>query len=239
MTDKDKMKQDQQENTEATVTNDSETCRDELKKSEGKETSEVEERTVADQEVDATEEEKEMDEKDKRIKELEQLVEKLQEENSLLRRAAADLQNRNRQQEIDLKYAESGLIRNLLVPLSYFEGALNVKTEDETLQNFLKGFEMIYNLLFEQLYQRGLKEIKVEINEPFDPKVHEVFELVDSQESDGLIVSLVQKGYYFKDRVIKPAKVRVTRLVQNDDESSTTDSLEESLKEENSEEIVH
>lgn len=116
MTDKDKMKQDQQENTEATVTNDSETRRDELKKSEGKETSEVEERTVADQEVDATEEEKEMDEKDKRIKELEQLVEKLQEENSLLRRAAADLQNRNRQQEIDLKYAESGLIRNLLVP---------------------------------------------------------------------------------------------------------------------------
>ena len=93
---------------------------------------------------------------------------------------------------------------------------------------------MIYNLILDQLYQCGLKVIEANENQPFDPKVHEVFELVDSDESDGMIVSLVQKGYYFKDRVIKPAQVRVTRLVKSEETQESDEKVFEK-----SEEIVH
>ena len=229
MTDQNK----QQETTKtigAEVENDTETTPNKKIVEETPEEKENKERTVEEegQEKEATDDE--MDEKSKKIKSLEETIEKLTEEIDLLKRAAADLKNRNRQYELDKKYAESGLVKDLLVPLSYFEGALNVKTDDEKLQNFLKGFEMIYNLLFDQLYQCGLKEIEVKVNEPFDPKVHEVFELVDSEESDGMIQSLVQKGYYFKDRVIKPAQVRVTRLVKSEKEETSDEKLEKSEK---------
>ena len=52
--------------------------------------------------------------------------------------------------------------------MSYFEGALKLKSDDETLNNFLKGFEMIYNLIFDTLRTDGLKEIETKINDKFD-----------------------------------------------------------------------
>lgn len=168
-----------------------------------------------------------LEDKDQLVQELLKKIEQLNEELQSVKRGAADVMNRNRQLETDKKYASSSLTKNLLVPLSYFEGALSVKTDDPQLQNFLKGFEMIYNLLLEQLYNAGLKEINVKEQETFDPKIHEVFELVDSEESDGTILAVVQKGYYFKDRILKPAQVKVTRLVQRDE---AQENLEESEK---------
>jgi molecular chaperone GrpE len=169
-----------------------------------------------------------LDEKDLTIKELEENLLKLQEEINNLKKGAADIINRNKQLEIDKKYASSSLIRNLLIPISYFEGALKMKTDNDQLNNFLKGFEMVYNLLLEQLYNSGLKEINASVEDEYDPKIHEVFEMVDTEDSNNKIVEVVQKGYYFKDRVLKPAKVKVSQIKINQEEDETV-SLKETV----------
>lgn len=160
-----------------------------------------------------------LDEKDLKIKELEKKLKSLEDDIYRIKLGAADVMNKNKQLEVEKKYASSGLVRNLLVPISYFEGALKFKSEDDQFNNFLKGFEMVYNLLLEQLYGSGLKDIEVKIHDEFDPKVHEVIEIVESEEDDNKVVEVVQKGYYFKERVIKPAKVKVSKHKENQEET--------------------
>lgn len=161
-----------------------------------------------------------LDEKDLKIQALEAEIEKLQTEIHSIKKGAADIMNRNKQMEIDLKYAASGLVKNLLTPLSYFEGALKIQTDNDQMANFLKGFEMIYNLIIEQLMNSGLKEIKTAINDIYDPRIHEVFEVVETDDEENKIVAVVQTGYYFKDRVIQPVKVKVTVKKQMDNENN-------------------
>lgn len=154
-----------------------------------------------------------IDEKDKKIIALEEEISNLKNEIEKIKKAAADIVNRNRQIELERKYSSSDLIKKLLVPMSYFEGALKLQSDDENLNNFLKGFEMIYNLIFNTLETEGLKEIETKINDKFDPRYHEVSELIEIDEGEEeIILEIIQKGYQFKDRVIKPVQVKVSTL---------------------------
>lgn len=154
-----------------------------------------------------------IDEKDKKIIALEEEISNLKNEIEKIKKAAADIVNRNRQIELERKYSSSDLIKKLLVPMSYFEEALKLQSDDENLNNFLKGFEMIYNLIFNTLETEGLKEIETKINDKFDPRYHEVSELIEIDEGEEeIILEIIQKGYQFKDRVIKPVQVKVSTL---------------------------
>jgi molecular chaperone GrpE len=185
----------------------------------------VEEKTV--ETATCTEQVEVLDEKDIKINELQELVNKISGEIDNIKRSAADAINRSRQMEVDKKYASSDLVRKLLVPLSYFEGALKMKTEDANLINFLKGFEMIYNLILDQLHSEGLKEIQVKINDNYNPHVHEVMELVEVSDGESeKILEIFQKGFYYKDRVIQPVKVKVSKVIVENKE-------EDIIKEEN------
>lgn len=155
----------------------------------------------------------EKDERDVKIKELEGQLASLKDEIQSIKKAAADIVNRNKQIEIEKKYAASDLVNKLLAPISFFEGALKYKSDDENLNNFLKGFEMVYNLLSDALYSDGLKEITTKISDEFNPRIHEVTELIEIENDEtDKILEIVQKGYYYKDRVIKPVKVKVSKL---------------------------
>ena len=167
------------------------------------------------------EQNKELDEKDELIKSLEETIKELTQEIEVVKRGAADIINRNKQMEIEKKYASVSLISKLLTPLSYFEGALKIQTQDENIKNFLKGFDMIYNLLFDQLYSDGLKEIAVDLGETFNPRFHDVTELVEvTDEESDKILEIVQKGYMFKDRVIQPVKVKVSKKIKVDENNN-------------------
>lgn len=169
-----------------------------------------------------------LDEKDVVIKDLQDVINKLNSELENVKRAAADAMNRSKQVEIDKKYAASDIARKLLVPLSYFEGALKIQSDDANFNNFLKGFEMIYNLILDQLFSEGLKEISVKINDNFDPYIHEVTELVEVDEGESeKVLEVSQKGFYFKDRVIQPTKVKVSKL-----------KIEKNQNEENTEKVL-
>jgi len=133
-----------------------------------------------------------------------------------LLRNAAELENfkrRTNEERIkERKYASCDLVSDLVSILANLDKCVNMETDEPMLKNFLIGFKMINNQLFDRLYQDGLEEIKVEKGMAFDPNVHHAIETteVEGVESN-IITEVVQKGYKYKDRVIKPAMVKVNK----------------------------
>lgn len=130
-----------------------------------------------------------------------------------LLRAQADFQNYQKRVErefADYKaYANSKLLEDILVVVDDFQNALDSASEGED-REFIRGFEMIYNNLIEVLKREGLSEIPAQ-NERFDPWKHEAVDMVPTNEHpEHTIIGVVQKGYTFKDKVLRPAKVQVT-----------------------------
>ncbi|HPX71930.1 MAG TPA: nucleotide exchange factor GrpE [Acholeplasmataceae bacterium] len=145
-----------------------------------------------------------------KIKELEDEIESLK--NDLLRNQA-DFENfkkRMHQERItDRKYAAMDLIHDLLIPLDQLRKVVNMDVEDPMLKNYLIGFKMINDQIYDQLEANGLKEIKA-LGETFDPKVHHAVEKDSNSEiENNIITEEIQKGYMYKDRILRPAMVKV------------------------------
>ncbi len=128
-------------------------------------------------------------------------------------RNAAELENfkkRMTQDRInDRKYASKMLIGELLDPLDQLDRIVSMKTDNDLLKNFLIGFKMINDKLYEVLKNDGLKEIDA-LGKPFDPKWHHAIETVNDQTKDnGINLDVVQKGYTYKDQLLRPVMVKV------------------------------
>ena len=156
-------------------------------------------------------------EKKNKLKEKLEAQEKINAElKDKLLRNAAELENfkrrMNEERVKDRKYASCDLVSDLVSILANLDKCVNMETEDQMLKNFLIGFKMINNQLFDRLYQDGLEEIKVEKGMAFDPNIHHAIETteVEGIESN-VITEVVQKGYKYKDRIIKPAMVKVNK----------------------------
>lgn len=130
-----------------------------------------------------------------------------------LLRAQAEFQNYQKRNEREFTefrtYANSKLLDDLLFILDDFKNAISAACEGSH-REFIKGFEMIYKNLLEVLEKEGLSEIVAQ-NEKFDPWKHEAVDLVPTSEyPEHTILNVVQKGYMFKDKVLRPAKVQVS-----------------------------
>lgn len=128
-------------------------------------------------------------------------------------RSQAEFQNYQKRMErefADYKtYSNSKLLEDLLVVVDDFQNALTAACEEKDKEYF-KGFEMIFKNLLDLLKKEGLSEIPAQ-NEKFDPWIHEAVDMVPTDEHpDHTIIGVVQKGYKFKDKVLRPAKVQVT-----------------------------
>ncbi|MFM1651529.1 nucleotide exchange factor GrpE [Brevibacillus sp. B_LB10_24] len=138
----------------------------------------------------------------------------LAEENqNRLLRAMADMDNmrrRMRKEQEDLaKYASINLVEAMLPALDNFERALSVDKETLTVDTLLEGVNMIYRQMVQMLEKEGLSPIE-SVGKPFDLNVHQaVMQVEDPAFESGVIVEELQKGYLFKDRVIRPAMVKV------------------------------
>lgn len=108
----------------------------------------------------------------------------------------------------DRKYASKTLISDILSPLEQLNMAVNMKTDHDLLKNFLIGFKMINDNLFNVLLNDGLKEIDAE-NKPFDPNLHYAIEKInDKTKPNGVNVEVIQKGYMYKDQLLRPSMVK-------------------------------
>ena len=147
-------------------------------------------------------------------------LELLQNQNALLNekllRITADYQNMKRRAEEELakayKYDGEEVIIELLTIVDNFERAIKLDDTNLTdeLSKFLEGFKMIYTNLVNILNNKNVHEI-VCLNEEFDPnKMNAVLtEKVEGVEPNK-VVEVLQKGYIYNDKVIRPAMVKVS-----------------------------
>jgi molecular chaperone GrpE len=105
------------------------------------------------------------------------------------------------------EYAVADVAKSLLPVLDSLERALGHKNEPRT---FSSGVELIYRQLQETLNKMGVKQVAAE-GEPFNPELHEAIEAVDSDSEGNRVLDELQRGYTFKDRLLRPAMVRVSR----------------------------
>ena len=111
----------------------------------------------------------------------------------------------------DRKYASMNLVSDLVVPLEYLTRACEFQTPNAEMNNFLIGFKMIATQLTEVLESDGLKVMDVKLGDEFDPTIHHAMatEAVEGTEKNK-VLQVISKGYIYKDRIIKPAMVKVS-----------------------------
>lgn len=145
--------------------------------------------------------------------ELELLQQQLDEETNRHLRLRADYENFKRRTQIDRevadKYKAQSLLANLLPVLDNFERAMQVETVSEESQSLRKGLEMVYRTLVEATEKEGLQVVEAE-GVAFDPNIHQaVMTDNDDTKESGIVLQELQKGYKYKDRVLRPAMVKV------------------------------
>jgi len=140
------------------------------------------------------------------------LIAEMEDLKSTLIRRQADFENyrkrieRERQQ--DRHRGIEGIVESLLPVLDGFERALATRG-DAGYEEYRKGFELIARQLNDLLAKRGLEKIEAE-GKPFDPQLHHAVGRVESLDvPDGTVLAVLQAGYRFHDRVLRPAMVRV------------------------------
>ncbi len=110
-----------------------------------------------------------------------------------------------------VKNAGESLITELLPILDNIERALQAPQTSEETRSFAQGFEMIRQQFLEKLVKAGMKEITAE-GQPFDPTLHEAVMAVDNEEHPAdTVINVVEKGYTLNEKVLRAAKVIVTR----------------------------
>lgn len=147
------------------------------------------------------------------VNEVEELEKKLQDEENRYLRLRADFDNFKRrtqtERESAAKYRSQSLLTDLLPVLDNFERALQVEATTEDGQSIKKGIEMVYRSLVEATAKEGLEVIET-VDHPFDPNVHQaVMQEQDDSKEAGVVLQELQRGYKLKDRVLRPAMVKV------------------------------
>jgi molecular chaperone GrpE len=197
--------------------------------------SEAEKERLVEEQETKEQEEKTKDDKMKKKKkskvedQLEVLEEELKSFKDKYFRALAEMENFKKRMTEDLKrerkYAGMSLADKLIDSLEVFDQALNMQTEDKNLQNFLYGFKMIKDMMFNALKDEGVMIIESKVGDDFDPNIHEAMDKGFNPEFDeNKIIKIVKKGYKYKDRVLRPTMVitnikpEVENNVENDEE---------------------
>ena len=158
---------------------------------------------------------KEKKKKDKNDEVIKKLEETLAEEKAKSMRVQAEMLNFKKRKEEELsnflKYANSNIIEDLLPIVDNFERAIKMDDNDlsDEVSKFLEGFKMIYGNLINILTKFEVKEIEAEGLE-FNPSFHQaVLTEKDEKKPSGVVLEVLQKGYMYKDKVIRPAMVKV------------------------------
>ncbi len=143
-------------------------------------------------------------EKDQKIKELsDRLLRNQAEFENYKKRTAKDNENMR-------EYANVDFLLKLLPIIDDFEVAIG-HVEHSNSKEFKHGMELLYAKLLDLLKKEGVEEMKTK-NEKFDPYKHEAIRQSDGEE--GKIVEVIQKGYYYKGKVLRHAKVVVGKGAQ-------------------------
>ncbi len=183
-----------------------------------KETEEIKEEEIS------SSEEVEISGEEKKIIELEK---KVAEQTDRFLRKAAEFENYKRRTENDqlnlIKYAAESFIIKLLPVIDDFERSLeHVDSANESLK---EGIKLVYDKLIKVLDEQGVKKMNA-VGKPFDVNFHEaLMQRKDDKAEPHTVLEELEKGYLYKDRVIRHAKVVVSE--DTSEESVGSDKNEE------------
>lgn len=138
----------------------------------------------------------------------------------MLVRRQADFENYRKRIERERaeegRRAQSRLIDEMLPVLDGLDRALSAH-DDPAYEEYRKGLELIYKQLWDTLARHGLERIEAK-GKPFDPHVHQAVDRVETHDHpDGTVVEVLQQGYKFHDRVLRPSAVRVAVHPEGDE----------------------
>ncbi len=160
--------------------------------------------------------------KDDTLEKYKKRIEELEEENRTLKdqllRKQADFENFRkrmfREKEDAIKYANSKLLLDLTGIIDDFERAIQSAENSKDFNSFFEGVSMIEKRMTSMLEKRwGLKRFS-SIGETFDPERHEAIAMEESDKYDkSVVLEDYQKGYMLHDRLLRPARVKVSKPV--------------------------
>lgn len=179
--------------------------------------SQTEEETVEEvfAENEASENTEEMPAQDPMEQKVAELEGKLEEADNRYLRLQADFDNFRRRSRIELeasaKYRAQSIISDLLPAIDNFERALKMDVDNEQAKSLKQGVEMVYRSLLDALKNEGVEVIEA-VGKEFDPHLHQaVMQAEDENFGPNIVVEEFQKGYMLKDRIIRPAMVKVNQ----------------------------
>jgi molecular chaperone GrpE len=143
-----------------------------------------------------------------------ELIKQAEENYNRYLRAQADFDNYRRRTQKEkeelAQYASMKLVSQILPVLDNFERAFQASPDSEEVKSFMKGMDMIYRQLIQVLEAEGLRKMEP-VGTPFDPEMHQAIMQVESEEyGEGIVVEVVQNGYWLKEKVLRPAMVKVS-----------------------------
>ena len=148
--------------------------------------------------------------------EIEKLKKELEESVKKVQYAQAELVNYRKRKDEEvarmMKYASEDMVKEMLPIVDSFERAIEMDDDnlDDEVSKFLAGFKMIYCNLVHMLEKYEVKEIEA-MGKEFDANFHQAVltEPKDGVEP-GMVIEVLQKGYIYKDKVIRPSMVKVS-----------------------------
>ena len=143
------------------------------------------------------------------------LEDKIKNLEEALLRSQAELINYKRRKDEEanriIKYAEEDILKGFLPILDNFERAIGMDDDDleDEVSKFLEGFKLMYKQIKDLLEKFEVKEIDC-LGKEFDPALEQAV-VVDHDETkeSGVVTVVLQKGYMYKDRVLRTAMVKV------------------------------
>jgi len=138
-----------------------------------------------------------------------------------LQRVAADFDNfrkrTEKERESFVKYANERLILRFLDVLDNLDRAMENGKEIEDEDPFFSGIQLIHSQFLKIMSDEGVMAID-ETGVVFDPYKHDaMMQIIDNELKENSVADVFQKGYFLKDKVIRPAKVRISKRDDNID----------------------
>lgn len=153
---------------------------------------------------------------EKSAKEIADLKDKNKELEDKYLRSEAEIQNMQNRYSKEraqlIKYESQSLAKDILPAVDNLERALSVEADDDVSKQLKKGVKMTLDSLTKALKDHGIVEIEAE-DVKFDPTLHQAVQTVAAENYDQKdhVVQVLQKGYQYKDRTLRPAMVVVAQ----------------------------
>lgn len=139
--------------------------------------------------------------------------------------AYADLDNTRKSlqkdHETSVKYRAQGFIEKILPTMDSFQMAFSVQPKDSAVKSYVEGFRMILTQLEQAMKDESVSFIEPKAGDKFDASTMHAIQTVEGDQDD-VVSSTFVRGYFLKDRLIRPAMVIVTKKSEKKSEDGKT-----------------